>query len=207
MPGSHRLRIENLACGRGERALFSGFDQTLYSGEMVRVLGDNGVGKTTLLRTLAGLLAPLAGRVRWQHAERRPMDIRESLCFIDHDNALNATLTPLENLSLLTRLSGSAVESGRIRAVLSDLGLKRLRHRACGGLSSGQKRRVSLARLWLSHAPLWLLDEPAAALDVDARAMLVSRLAEHTAAGGMVIYTTHGLLDLPMARSWTLTSC
>lgn len=204
----HRLSIEALACGRGERALFSGFHQELASGEIVRVLGDNGAGKTTLLRTLAGLLRPLAGSVRWQRDSAGPADIRESLCFIDHDNALNATLTPLENLALLCRLSGGgAMSPGRIRAVLSGLGLERLRHRPCGRLSSGQKRRVALARLWLSTAPLWLLDEPAAALDADSRIVLADRIIEHAAAGGIVVYTTHEPLNLPMAREIVLTSC
>ncbi|WP_348765491.1 cytochrome c biogenesis heme-transporting ATPase CcmA [uncultured Salinisphaera sp.] len=209
-----RLGIRNLSCGRGENALFQGLDISLVGGEAARVLGENGAGKTTLLRTLGGLQAPLTGEVVWESARDTgavddPVLLQDELCFVGHDNALNAALTPVENLDVLMRLCGRRVAPGRIRDTLAELGLKRLAHRPSGRLSAGQKRRVSLARLWLTDAPLWLLDEPASALDVDSRALLCARIAAHVAAGGIAVFTTHEALtlaDVPV-RSIELLPC
>ncbi|RJS92075.1 heme ABC exporter ATP-binding protein CcmA [Salinisphaera sp. Q1T1-3] len=199
------LQIRNLACGRGERALFRGLNLDLAAGEIVRVLGDNGVGKTTLLRTLVGLLPPLDGEIRWRSDAPGEVPF-DAVCFIDYDNALSPVLNPVENLIALLRVAGQrrAAVSQRIREVLSTLGLDRLAHRPCGRLSSGQKRRISLARLWLTDAPVWLLDEPAAALDADTRAVLARRMDAHTAKGGAIVYTTHEPLDLPTTRGVSL---
>jgi heme exporter protein A len=194
------LEIINLACGRGERVLFRGLNATLTGGAVARVLGDNGRGKTTLLRTIAGLYRPLEGRVRWRAPARADGEralLREDLCFIGHDNALNLALTPMENLTVLMRLSGRGKSRRAIGETLIELGLGRVRHRLCNRLSAGQRRRVSLARLWLSDAPLWLLDEPAAALDRDARTALGARIAVHAGTGGLVLLTTHEDLALP----------
>ena len=208
-----RLGIRNLSCGRGEKALFQGLDISLVGGEAARVLGENGAGKTTLLRTLGGLQTPLSGEIVWESAQKRDADdpvlLKDELCFVGHDNALNAALTPVENLDVLMRLCGRPVAQPRIRETLAELGLKRLAHRPSGRLSAGQKRRVSLARLWLTDAPLWLLDEPASALDVDSRALLGARMAAHVAAGGIAVFTTHetlNLADVPV-RSIELTPC
>lgn len=198
------LEVGALACGRGETALFRDLSFAAPAGAVVRILGDNGVGKTTLLRTIAGLLPPISGAIRWQGSTSRSV-LLEALCFIDFDNALSGVLTPLENLRALVQIgSGRPIDDARIRTALDALGLKRVAHRPCVRLSSGQRRRVSLARLWLTPAPLWLLDEPAAALDVTARGVLSQRMAEHAEAGGTVVYTTHEALDLGMSRSVSL---
>lgn len=203
---TQQLIIKDLACGHGGRALFPGFSLALRSGETARILGENGVGKSTFLRTVAGLALPLSGQVCWQDSTAsEPPRLVDALCFIDHDNALNEALTPLENLRLLARVAGRAVADRQIRDTLAGLGLNHIIHRLSGQLSSGQKRRVSLARLWLTDAPLWLLDEPAAALDLDARQALAARMRAHAAAGGIVIYTTHEALDVPAAREVRLT--
>jgi len=208
-----RLIIDNLACGRGERALFDGLSVELAPGDAARVLGENGAGKTTLLRTVAGLHRPFAGTVEWQgdparHHDEPPL-LCDDLCFIGHDNALNGALTPVENLDVLMRLAGRAVGESRIRATLAELGLTRVTHRACERLSAGQRRRVSLTRLWLTDAPLWLLDEPASALDVESRVVLCTRIAEHLEAGGMALFTTHEQLTLPnvTVRTIELAPC
>ncbi|GAB3683923.1 cytochrome c biogenesis heme-transporting ATPase CcmA [Salinisphaera aquimarina] len=211
---SPRLIIDNLSCGRGERALFRGLSLILEAGEAARVLGDNGSGKTTLLRTLCGLHAPFDGDVQWQGSAPAAADedepiLQDDLCFVGHDNALNGALTPIENLDVLMRLSGRRRSQKHIRETLTSLGLKPVANRACERLSAGQRRRVSLARLWLTDAPLWLLDEPASALDVDARAVLGARIAEHVGAGGLVLFTTHEPLTLPdlPVRAIELTAC
>ncbi|MGB7757610.1 MAG: cytochrome c biogenesis heme-transporting ATPase CcmA [Salinisphaera sp.] len=204
---STRLDIIDLTCGRGERALFSRLNVCLKAGEVGRVLGENGSGKTTLLRTVAGLYQPMAGRIRWRAPARpdgEPTLLRDDLCFVGHDNALNSALTPVENLSMLMHLSGRGVSRRVVEATLSELGLERVGRRPCGRLSAGQRRRVSLARLWMSDAPLWLLDEPASALDGHARTVLAARIAAHAKAGGVVLFTTHEGLPLPNVEPRTI---
>ncbi|MBO9469089.1 cytochrome c biogenesis heme-transporting ATPase CcmA [Endozoicomonas sp. G2_2] len=208
-----RLLVRNLSCGRGERALFHDLDFELRGGEAARVRGENGCGKTTLLRTLAGLQAPHAGTVHWQSAtparDGEPVLLQDDLCFVGHENALNGALTPSENLDVLMRLAARRVSVRAIRQVLAELGLDRVAERPCERLSAGQKRRVSLARLWLSEAPLWLLDEPASALDVESRAVLCARIDAHVAGGGIVVFTTHEELTLThtRVRAIELTPC
>ena len=191
------LAIQDLASGYGDRALFSGMAADFTAGSVVHVRGENGVGKTTFLRTLAGLQGPLAGGVVWQdHAAAADGSLRDALCYVAHDNGLNGALTPVENLVFLMRLAGRATSRRSICDVLSEQGLGRLRNRPCRLLSAGQQRRVSLARLWLSDAPLWLLDEPAAALDTTARVQLARRIEIQAARGGIVVFTTHEPLPL-----------
>jgi len=208
-----RLIIRNLSCDRGERALFHDLDLALSGGDAARILGENGSGKTTLLRTVAGLQSPLAGDITWQGRPRADDGeapwLQDDLCFVAHDNALNGALTPVENLDVLMRLSCRRVAEDRIRTTLAELGLERVAQRPCERLSAGQKRRVSLARLWLTDAPLWLLDEPASALDVEARAALCARIDAHVAAGGIVVFTTHEELAIANAavRAIELTPC
>lgn len=191
------LAIQDLASGYGDRALFSGMAANFAAGSVAHVRGENGVGKTTFLRTLAGLQQPLAGTVVWHdHAAASDGSIRDALCYVAHDNGLNGALTPMENLAFVMRLAGRPTIRRLIADVLSELGLGRLRNRPCRLLSAGQQRRVSLARLWLSDAPLWLLDEPAAALDSTARVQLAERIANQAARGGIVVFTTHEPLPL-----------
>lgn len=193
MTATPSLQVTELVCGYSERALFAPLSFALTSGQAVQVMGANGRGKTTLFRAIAGLGQPLSGDVTWVADN----ELHEELCFIGHSSALNAALTPLENLDLLLRLAGRRVPERTVRDTLSSLGLGRLCRRPCGRLSVGQRRRVALARLWLTQARLWLLDEPAAALDVDARQTLCAHMADFASRGGMVLYTTHEPLALP----------
>jgi heme exporter protein A len=189
--------IENLACGHSETALFRGLDAYLKSGETAQIKGDNGAGKTTLLRTIAGIHRPLAGKIHWRSPNAgREAGASTDSCFIAHENALNNALTPLENLDFLMCLAGQPSTKGELVEALKVFGLTQSIHKPCRSLSAGQKRRVSLARLWLTRAALWLLDEPAATLDSDSRAYLIKLMDRHVAAGGILIFTTHEDLAL-----------
>jgi len=187
------MHVTDLVCGYAGRDLFAPVSFRLTAGQALRIAGANGQGKTTLLRAIAGLTQPLAGRVAWHgHAE-----FAASVGLIAHENGLNAALTPGENLDLLLHLSGCRTDAAQVGEALTQLGLRNLQRRLCGRLSAGQRRRVALARLWLEHKQVWLLDEPAAALDVDARALLCRRIAALVRQGGMVIFSTHEELSLP----------
>ncbi len=187
---TYRLAVSGLRCGRNERTLFAPIDFVAGDGDIVRIVGDNGVGKSTLLRTLAGLLSPLSGTIEWR------VDDNEStppLTLIEHENALSQVLSPVENLTLLLRLSRQAgrVDEAMIVDTLETLGLRRVAHQPTHTLSAGQRRRVTLARLWLAAPKVWLLDEPGAALDKAARTCMAERIAQLAGAGAVIIYTTH----------------
>ena len=188
------LEARQLECTRGERRLFSELSFRLGRGELLRVAGANGSGKTSLLRIICGLLAPSAGELRWRgrpiRAERE--EYSRNLVFIGHLNALKDDLTALENLQVAAALAGMSAEAERMLAGLDRFGVAHCAELPAKVLSQGQRRRVALARLALSPAvPLWILDEPFSALDVGAVMELERLLSAHLASGGMVVLTTH----------------
>ena len=186
------LQVTDLECSRGGRLLFSGLSLSLGEGEVLRIAGANGRGKTSLLRILCGLLVPAAGEVRWKGEAIGALreDYSRQLVYLGHAAAVKDELTPAENLSITCRLAGNACSSSDVSAALRPLEVPA--STLVKALSQGQRRRAALARLWLSHAiPLWLLDEPLAALDTQAAQLVETVITEHVAQGGMVIYTTH----------------
>ncbi|THF60306.1 cytochrome c biogenesis heme-transporting ATPase CcmA [Pseudothauera rhizosphaerae] len=197
------LQATDLACLKGDRLLFRGLALTLGPGEMLRVAGPNGVGKTSLLRLLTGLTQPEAGEVSWHGTalRRSREDFHRALLYLGHSAALNDLLTPLENLHFACAAAGDAdVDEEACMQALVRIGLARQLDLPARVLSQGQRRRVGLARLFLSfHRPLWILDEPFTALDVDAVADLAATLSDHCAAGGTVVLTTHQ--EAPFARA------
>jgi len=195
------LEAQDLACRRGERAIFAGLSFRLAPGEALLLLGANGSGKSSLLRLLAGLLAPAEGRLLWDGtdalADRAAHATR--LRYLAHQEALKPSLTATENLDFFDRLWG-----GTPAAALARLDLSPLADLPVRLLSAGQRRRLALARLALAPVPLWLLDEPTLGLDAAAVGRLGGLLASHRAAGGMVLAATHLQLPLPGARELQL---
>ena len=188
------LEARRLECTRGERHLFRDLSFRLGRGQLLRVAGANGSGKTSLLRIMCGLAPPSAGELLWQGKPTR--SAREEYCrnlvFIGHLNALKDDLTALENLQFAAALGGMPAEAQRMLGALERFGVAHCAELPAKVLSQGQRRRVALAKLALSAAlPLWILDEPFSALDVRAVAELECLLAAHVASGGMVVLTTH----------------
>src|SRR4051812_39950239 len=178
------LEARALECIRGERVLFRGLSLGLEAGDLLRVAGENGSGKTSLLRTVCGLLSPSEGEIRWRG---EPISaLREDFCrelvYIGHANALKDDLTALENLRLSLSLQGARCSPERPALALRELGLGGFEHLPARSLSQGQRRRVALARLLLSESlPLWILDEPFTALDTAAVEAVRTTLAAHVA--------------------------
>ena len=194
------LEVTDLACLRGDRMLFAEVSLTVASGELVRIAGPNGVGKTSLLRLLCGLAVPEHGVVRWkgERIERSRDAFHREVLYLGHAAALNDLLTPHENLRFAAATHGHPTEAARCDAALARIGLEAQRDLPAKVLSQGQRRRVGLARLYLSEdVPLWILDEPFTALDVDAVKDLAAWLDAHCARGGAVVMTTHQ--DVPFA--------
>jgi len=196
------LEAVELQCARGERTLFSGLDFRLREGELLRIAGANGSGKTSLLRILCGLLAPAHGSVRWQGEDIRRLreEFWGRLVYLGHANAIKDDLTAAENLGIACTLAGRKAADGELRAALDQLGIGSTTHRPARVLSQGQRRRVALARLALSsQSPLWILDEPFTALDTRAVEIVQEMIADHVARGAAVVYTTHVELEIAAA--------
>jgi len=187
------LTATDLACVRGDRRLFAGLGFTLESGGRLHVTGENGSGKTSLLRMLCGLSPPEAGEIRWQGETIAHLgdEYRKAVLYLGHHNALKEELTALENLRTAAALAGVAVEAAQGAELLGRVGLAGREELPVRFLSQGQKRRVALARLLWSPAPLWVLDEPFVALDSAAVTWLAEVIATHLAAGGMAVLTSH----------------
>ena len=192
------LTIEGLALQRGERVLFRGFDLSFTAGEAVALIGANGAGKTSLLRAVAGLLTPLAGRVAFSTADG-PLEADEARRFgchlVGHQDGLKGARTAREELLFQAGWTGGSAEAAL--AAADRLGLTRLIDLPVRVLSAGQRRRLALARLIAARRPLWLLDEPLAPLDTGSRALLGEIMAEHVAAGGLMLAAVHDPLPIP----------
>lgn len=194
------LQAVSLRCSRGERRLFSDLNVKVERGSLLAVVGENGSGKTSLLRIFSSLLPPEQGSVLWEGEDIR--QLKElyvgQLTYIGHLNGIKDDLTPLENVTSSMLLAGEPCSNDRAREALEAIGLKRpTHHLASRVLSQGQKRRVALARLWLSTRPLWLLDEPFTSLDRAATNVVTQRLHTHLERGGLAVVVTHQEVALP----------
>lgn len=200
------LTAKDLACVRGDRRLFAHLGFALESGGRLHVTGENGSGKTSLLRMLCGLSPPESGEIRW-HGEpiaRQGDEYRKSVLYLGHYNALKEELTALENLRTTAALSGVAVEDAEGIEVLRRVGLAGREELPVRFLSQGQKRRVALSRLLWSKAPLWVLDEPFVALDSAAVGWLAGIVSAHLSAGGMAVLTSHQEVEIAAGTGQTL---
>jgi heme exporter protein A len=190
---------EGLACRRGSRLVFAGLDCCLAVGGALVLTGSNGSGKSSLLRILATLLSPAAGRLLWRGTPVSAdiASYHAAIHYLGHLDGTKPALTPREMLGFWATLNGVATPGSD--AGLDTFGLMPVADWPCRWLSAGQRRRLALARLVVAPAAIWLLDEPTATLDRDGEARLVNAIAQHRATGGRVVLATHQPIALPGA--------
>lgn len=187
------LFAKELHCRRGGRTVLANLSFELQQGCVLELRGANGSGKTTLLRVLAGLAPISGGELLWNETPPLPDEHATRMAYLGHLNGLSTELSSEENLRFAQQLAGG----GEPAAALNTWGLSTMANQPVRFLSQGQRRRLALARVWLSQRKLWLLDEPCAALDHAGEQLFDAQLSAHLAAGGMAVVATHRALNVP----------
>lgn len=193
-----RLIAENLGGERGGEAVFSNIGFALDQGEALIVTGPNGSGKSTLLRTVAGLLPVAGGKVLVEGGGEVFPTVASASHYLGHLNAMKTALSVEENLGFWRAFQGEPALS--VEEALETVALGGLGHLPFGYLSTGQRRRVSIAKLLVSRRPVWLLDEPTAGLDKASEERFAGLMRGHLEDGGIVVAATHLPLGLEGAR-------
>lgn len=186
------LAVHDLAVARGGMRTVEGVSFTLGPGQALILRGPNGIGKTTLLRTVAGLQPPVTGRI-----QAAP----DAIAYAAHADGLKTALTVTENLRFWAQVFGRA----EVTPAIDAMNLRELTERPAGTLSAGQKRRLGLARLLVTGRPVWVLDEPTVSLDADSVALFADAVRAHLGQGGAALMATHIDLGLPEAEVLDLT--
>ena len=205
-PIARSLQVADFGCIRSGRVLLRQIHFQLHSGQILLLKGSNGTGKSTLLRSLAGLMTWRAGQLTWggEKIPVRSSVFQLQLAYMGHHCAMSDVLSGLENLRFFLELQGVSWEWSLVRPVLEQLGIAAIVHQQVGRMSQGQRRRLALARVMLSRRILWLLDEPDNALDHEGGVLLAHILEAHAAAGGMAIVVSHRGLNLRKTPTLTL---
>jgi len=188
-----RLSGRELECVRGGRDIFSALDFDIQAGQALAVTGENGSGKSSLLRMITGLLPAAKGLIQFEGGEDE-LTLAEQTHYLGHRDALKPSLTVLENLQFWQDfLGGEKSDAGE---AIEMLGLGHAKNLPAGFLSTGQRRRMSLARLIAVKRPVWLLDEPTSALDSSGLRVVSALLTTHLQDGGLIVAATHGPLGI-----------
>jgi heme exporter protein A len=193
-----RIVAEKLGGARAGRPVFSGISFDLCEGQSLVLTGPNGAGKSTLLRIVAGLLDPAEGAIGLEGASQDWPDIPAASHFLSTENAMKTALSVTENLSFWQQFLGEAHMD--VEDALDLVGLYSARDLPFGYLSTGQRRRIAIARLLVSYRPVWLLDEPTAGLDRASEMQFADLMRVHLEDGGLIVAATHLPLRLKATR-------
>jgi len=198
-----KLIVSDLTCQRGYNELFCDISFELDPGEILKISGVNGSGKTSLLKILAGLNSAESGRLSINKNEVGSYEYQSEILYLGHLPALSPELNCIENLDYLGQLNNISSNQALDEALI-NVGLKNFEYEYVSNLSAGQKRRVVLSALFITQAKVWLLDEPFTALDADGINVIETQITKHCDDGGICILTTHQQCNLPKLRTLTL---
>ena len=185
-----KLIVNNLSCQRGYKLLFENLSFELNSGEVLKVSGPNGSGKTSLMKILAGLSSFETGSIDYDDTKINSERYNLDFLYLGHLAALSPELSCLENLKYSMRLGNDNLDLD-FSDVLEKVGLEKFENELVGKLSAGQKKRIALSLLFITQSKVWLLDEPFSALDSKAIKIIETRVEDHCNSGGICILTTH----------------
>lgn len=185
-----KLIVNNLSCQRGYKLLFENLSFELNSGEVLKVSGPNGSGKTSLMKILAGLSSFETGSIDYDDTKINSERYNLDFLYLGHLAALSPELSCLENLKYTMRLGNDNLDLDFSDA-LKKIGLEKFKNELVGKLSAGQKKRIALSLLFITQSKVWLLDEPFSALDSKAIKIIETRVEDHCNSGGICILTTH----------------
>lgn len=208
--GTMRLVVDQLSVDRGGRRVLQGVSFAAPAGAAIVVVGPNGAGKSTLLAAIAGLLATCEGATRLEDAPDPQAPARDYIHYVGHREALKSALTLRETLDFWAALldcgANGLAERAALdaEAALAEMNLSHAIDLPVGYLSAGQRRRTTLARLFVAPRPVWLLDEPVTALDLGSQRRFADAMERHRARGGIVVAATHAELGLRDVRTLTL---
>lgn len=203
-PSNALLSADKLTCIREERILFDELSFDICAGDIVQIEGQNGAGKTSLLRILAGLSVPYSGQVLLNHAQQAKNinkcreEFHQQLTYIGHNPGIKGEMSAQENLEFYLSLHG--LDETIAESTLEKVNLTAFEDSLASHLSAGQHRRIALARLWQSNTPIWILDEPFTAIDKQGVKNLEALFVEHAQRGGCVILTSHQDLTISAAN-------
>ena len=185
-----KLKIKNLSCQRGYNLLFENLSFELNSGEVLKISGPNGSGKTSLMKILAGLNSFETGSIEYDNIKINSEKYNLDFLYLGHLAALSPELSCLENLKYTAHLGNNNLKPDFSDA-LTKVGLEKFENELVGKLSAGQKKRIALSLLFITQSKVWLLDEPFSALDSKAIKIIETRVEDHCNSGGICILTTH----------------
>lgn len=194
-----RLIAEELTGERGGETIFANVSFALDQGESLVVTGPNGAGKSTLLRVVAGFLPVAAGSVMLEGGGEEWPSVGGASHYLGHHNAMKAALTVAENLHFWRQYNGQPRLG--VTEALAEIGLEAIAHLPFGYLSTGQRRRVAIARLLVSFRPVWLIDEPTSGLDKASEGRFAELMRSHLNGGGIIVAATHLPLGLEDGKS------
>jgi heme exporter protein A len=196
-----RLSAGDLACVRSGRNIFSGLNFFLDAGTALLVSGNNGAGKSSLLRMIAGLVRVARGRIELRGGEPE-LSVAEQSHLLGHQDPIKPALSVAENLQFWTAYLGKGGLSPA--SAMAAVALDDIADLPAAYLSAGQRRRLSIARLLAVQRPIWLLDEPTSSLDAAGQARLAEFMRAHLSSGGLIIAATHGPIGLEGAQQLRL---
>ena len=199
------ITARNLTCIREERILFEQLNFNVNAGDIIQIEGENGAGKTSLLRILAGLSQPYEGDVLFndQNIQHHKEQFNQQLLYLGHLPGIKGEMSAQENLEFNLALHG--LDHNNAESTLNEVNLLGFEDTLAANLSAGQHRRIALGRLWQSQAKVWIVDEPFTAIDKLGVKKLEQLFLQHTDNGGCVILTTHQDLSLPVERIKKIT--